>query len=69
MVLRLNKYLKLAKYIVSLHTMLLRHSTNFHPILQCLLHSSCIVDDAVEDHIPLAQIFMPKEFHLRQLVT
>ena len=66
MVLRFNK---LAKSILSLHTRLLRPSTNFCPFLQCILHSSRVVDNAREDSFPLPRIFMPKEVHLRQLVT
>jgi hypothetical protein len=65
MVLRLNR---LAENIVSLPTRLLRPSTNFCPILQCILHSSSVVDNAREDTYPLPRIFMPKELHLRQLV-
>jgi len=66
MVLRLNK---LAESIVSLHTRLLGPSTNFRPFLQCILHSSRVVDNAREDPFPLRRIFMPKEVHLRQLAT
>ena len=69
MVLRLNESLKIAESIVSLHTRLLGPSTNFHPVLQCILHSSCVVNNAREDPFPLPQIFMPKEVHLRQLAT
>ena len=65
-VLRLNK---LAESIVSLHTRLLRPGTNFGPFLQCILHSSRVVDYAREDLLPLPQIFMPKDVHLRQLAT
>jgi hypothetical protein len=65
-VLRLNT---LAESIVSLHTRLLRPSINFRPFLQCILHSSRVVDNAREDPFPLPRIFMPKEFHLRQLAT
>jgi len=66
MVLRLNK---LAESIVSLHTRLLRPSTNFRPFQQCMLRYSRVVDNAREDPFPLPQIFMPKEVHLRQLAT
>ena len=66
MVLRLNK---LAESIVSLHTRLLRPSTNYRPILQCILHSSRVVDTARKVPFPLPQIFMPKDVHLRQLAT
>ena len=48
MVLRLNK---LAESIVSLHTRLLRPSTNLRPFLQCILPSSRVVDNAREDHV------------------
>jgi len=65
-VLRINK---LAESIVSLHTRLLRPSTNSRPFLQCILHSSRVVDNARDDPILLPQIFMPKEVHLRQLST
>jgi len=61
MVLRLNK---LAESIVSLHTRLHRPSTNFRPILQRILHSSCVDNNAREDPFPLPPIFMPKEVHL-----
>jgi len=50
MVLRLNK---LAENIVGLHTRLLRPGTNFCPFLQCILHSSHVVDNAREDPFPL----------------
>jgi len=66
MVLRLDK---LAESIVSLHMRLLRPGTNFHPFLQCILHSSCDIDNAREDPFPLPRIFMPKDVHLRQLAT
>jgi len=66
MVLRLNK---LAESIMSLHIRLLRPSTNFSRFLQCILHSSHVVDNASEDPFPLPQIFMPKDVHLRQLAT
>ena len=61
MVLRRNK---LAQCIVSLHMRLLRPSTNFCPILQCILHSSHGVENAREDPFPLPRIFMPKQVHL-----
>ena len=66
MMLRLNK---LAESIVSLPTRLLRPSVNFHPFLQCILHSSRGVNNAREDPFQLPQIFMPKEGYLRQLAT
>jgi hypothetical protein len=66
MVLRINE---LAESIVSLHTRLLRPSTNFHPFLPCILHSLRVVDNAREVPSPLPQIFMLKEVHLRQLAT
>jgi hypothetical protein len=66
MVLRLNK---LAESIVSLDTMLLRPGTNFRTFLQCILHSSHVVDNAREDTFPLPRIVMPKEVQLRQLAT
>jgi hypothetical protein len=66
MVLRLNK---LAESIISLHTRVLRLSTNFCPSLQCILHSSHVVNNAREDPFPLPRIFMPKEVHHRQLAT
>jgi len=40
---------KLAESIVSLHTRLLRPSTNFGHFLQCILHSLPVVDNAKED--------------------
>jgi hypothetical protein len=66
MILRVNK---LAESIVSIHTRLLRPSTNFSPVLQFLLLFSRVIDNAREDPIPLPRIFMPKEDHLRQLAT
>jgi hypothetical protein len=66
MILRVNK---LAESIVSIHTRLLRPSTNFSPVLQFLLHFSRVIENAREDPIPLPRIFMPKEDHLRQLAT
>jgi len=51
------------------HTRLLRPSTNFRPFLQCILHSSCIVDNDRQDPYLLLRIFIPKEVHLRQLAT
>jgi hypothetical protein len=66
MVLRLDK---LGESIVSLHTRLLRPSTNFRPFLQCILHSSRVIDNAREDPFLLPRIFMLKEVHLRQLAT
>jgi hypothetical protein len=57
MVLRANR---LAESIVSLHTRLLRPSTNFRPLLQCIHHSSRVDDNAREDPILLPRIFMPK---------
>jgi hypothetical protein len=68
MVLKQNKSLKLVESIVSLHTMLLRPSTNFRPILHRILHSSRVVDIAREDPFQLPRIFMPKEVHIRHLV-
>jgi hypothetical protein len=65
-VLRLNE---LAKSIMSLHTRLLRPSTNICTILQCILHSLRVIDNAREDPSPGHRIFMPKEVHLRQLAT
>jgi hypothetical protein len=59
----------LAESIVSLHTRLLRPSTNFRPFRQCILHFSLFVDNAREDPFLLPRIFMPKEVHLRQLST
>ena len=64
--LRLNK---IAESIVSLHTTLLRPSTNLGFFLQCILHSSRIVNNAREDLFPLPRIFMPKDVHLRKLAT
>jgi len=66
LVLMLNK---LAESIVSLHMRLRRPSTNFCPFLQCVLHSSRVVNNAREDLFLLPRIFMLKEVHLRQLVT
>jgi hypothetical protein len=65
-VLRINK---LAASIVSIHTRLLRPSTKFHPLLQCILHTSHGVDTAREDSFSLPRIFILKEVHLRQLAT
>jgi hypothetical protein len=59
MVLRLNK---LAESIVSLHTRLLRPSTNFRPFLQCILHSSRVVDNAREYPFPLPKFSCRKNF-------
>jgi hypothetical protein len=53
-----------AESIVSLHTRLLRPSTNFRPFLRCILHSSHVVHNAREDPFPLPRIFMPKEVDL-----
>ena len=61
MVLRLNK---LAESIMSLHTRLLRPSTNIRPFLQCILHSSSVIDNTREDPVPLPRMFMQKEVHL-----
>jgi len=69
MVSRLNKSLKLAESVVSLHTRLLRPSTNFDPVIQSVLHSVRIVHNAREDPFPLPGLFMPKDVHLRQLAT
>ena len=66
MVLRLNK---LAESIVSLHTRLLRPSTNVRPFLQCILHSSRVVDNARKDPFLLPRIFKLVEVHLRQLAS
>jgi len=66
MVSRLNK---LAESIVSLHTRLIKPSTNFRPFLQCILHSSSDVHNAREDPFPLPPSFMPKDIHLRQLAA
>jgi hypothetical protein len=65
-VLRLNK---LAKRIVTLHTRLLRPSTNVCPCLQCILRSLGVVDNARDDPVPLSRIFMLNEVHLGQLAT
>ena len=51
------------------HTRLLRPSTNFRPFLLGILHSSRVIDNGREDSFLLPQMFMPKEFHLRQLLT
>jgi len=69
MVLRLDKPLKSAESIMSPHTRLLRPSNNFRPTLQCILRSSCVINNDREDPFPLPQIFMPKEVYLRQLAT
>ena len=53
MMLRLNQ---LAYSIMSLHTRLLRPSTNFRPFLQCILHSSHVINNAKEDPFPLRLI-------------
>jgi len=52
-VLRGNKCLKLAESIVSLHTRLLRPSTSFCLVIQCILHSSHVVHNARDDPFPL----------------
>ena len=56
---------KLGESIVSLHTRLLRPSTNFGPFLHRILHSSRVVDNAREDPFPLTLIFITKEIPLR----
>jgi hypothetical protein len=48
LVLRLNK---LAESIMSLHMRPLMRSTNISHFLECILHSSHVVDNAREDHI------------------
>jgi len=53
MVLELNKSLKSAESIVSLHTRLLGPSNNFRPFQRCILHSLCVVNIPREDHLPL----------------
>ena len=68
-VLRLDESVKLAESLVALHTRLVRPSTNFGPIQQCMLHSSHVANNAREDPFPLPQIFMAKDVHLRQLAT
>jgi hypothetical protein len=60
MQLRLNDSLKLAESIVILQTMLLRPGTICHPVLQYILHSMFVVDSAIEDPFPMAQIVMAK---------
>jgi len=65
-VLRLNK---LAETIGSLHTRLLRPSTNFCLWLHCILHSLDVVDNTRENHFPLPPIFMPSHVHPRLLGT
>jgi len=62
MALRFNKPLKLAESIVSLHTWLLRPSTNFRPCLQCILCSSRVINNTREDSFPLPWIFLLKKF-------
>jgi len=57
------------KYRELTPTRLLRPNTNFHPFLQCILHSSHVVDNAREDLFPLPQIFIPTEVHPSQLAT
>jgi hypothetical protein len=69
MVLMLNKSLKLAASIVNLHTTLLRPSTNFGTVLPSILHSLHLINNVREDACQLTQIFMPKDYHLRQLVN
>ena len=69
MVLRLKQSLMLAESIVSLHTSLLRPSTNFCLFLHCIFHSSSVINNCREDPLLLPRIFMPKDVHLRQLVT
>jgi hypothetical protein len=65
-VVRLNK---LAESIMSLHARLLRPSTNYYPLLQCILTFGLVVDKAREEPYQLPRIFMPKEVHLRLLVA
>jgi len=69
MVLRFNKFLKSAESIMSLHTRLLRPSTNVHSSLQCILHCSRVVNNAREDSFLLSPNFMAKEVHLGQVAT
>ena len=69
MLLKLIPSLKLAESIVSLHTRLLRPSTNFGPFLHRILHFSHVIDNAREDPFLLPRLFMLKEVHLRQLAT
>jgi hypothetical protein len=64
MMLRLNK---LAQSIVSLHTRLLMPRSSFRPNEQCIHLSSCVVDNASEDYLPLPPNFLPIEVHLTQL--
>jgi len=66
---RVLRLIKLPESIMSLHMRLLRPSTNFLPFLWCILHSSRVVDNAREDHVPLPRIFMLKEVDLRHLAT
>jgi hypothetical protein len=61
MVLRLNK---LAESMMSLSTRLLRPCTNFRPIVQCILHSACVVDKTREYPVQLPPIIMPNEVPL-----
>jgi len=67
MLLQLNESLKLAESIITLHTRLLRPSTNFRTVLQCILHSLCVIDNGTEEHCLLPRMFMPNEVHLRPL--
>jgi len=69
MVLRLNKSIKFAESIVSLHTRLLRPSTNFRPFLHWIHHSTRVVDSARDDPVRLPRIFMPKDVRIRHQAT
>ena len=65
-VLRLNES---ADRIVSGHTSLIGHGTNYRPFRQGILHSSRVVDNARVHPSQLPWIFMPNKVHLRQLAT
>jgi hypothetical protein len=60
---------KLAEIMVSLHIRVIRSSTNCRAFLQCILHTSHVVENAREDPFQWSQIFTLKEVHLRQLST
>jgi hypothetical protein len=55
---------KLAESNVSLHMRLLRPSPNIRPVLQCILHSSRVVENTRELPFPLPRIYLLKEVPL-----
>jgi hypothetical protein len=61
MVFRLNESLQLAESIMSIHTRLLRLSTNHCPFEQCKLHCSGVVHNAREDLFSVAANVVAKQ--------